>query len=204
MSTWDEQVKDFLQMGNIIEGEMPKVGGGVGIESLKKKSGNKCLFGKENKLKRTTLNFYETGGLFSTGDNCSIDAYFGIGEGCSVIVGDRVVFNGHATIKLAEKTRITIGNDSMFADGLHMTTTDWHSIIDVESGERLNPSKDITIGDRVWVAEDVRILKGVTIGHDSIIGAGSVVTKNVPNNVIVAGNPARIIKTGITWKKELI
>lgn len=114
------------------------------------------------------------------------------------------VFNGHAVVKLSEQTNVTIGKDCLFASGLYMTTTDWHSIIDIESGKRINPSKSISIGDHVWLAEDVKILKGAMIGHDSIIGAGSVVTGYIPSNVVAVGVPARIIKTGVTWKRELI
>ncbi len=57
------------------------------------------------------------------------------------------------------------------------------------------------IGNHVWIGENALILKGVKIGDNSIVGAGSVVTKDVPNNSIVAGNPARIIKNNINWER---
>ena len=55
-------------------------------------------------------------------------------------------------------------------------------------------SKPVNIGDRVWIAADVKIVQGVTIGNDSIIGAGSIVTHDIPANVIAAGNPCRVIR----------
>lgn len=58
-------------------------------------------------------------------------------------------------------------------------------------------SKPIIIGENVWIGENVRICKGVSIGNNAVIGACSVVTKDVPENAIAAGNPAKIVKTDI-------
>ncbi len=66
---------------------------------------------------------------------------------------------------------------------------------------RHSDSKPIIIGENVWVGEDVRICKGVTIGDNAVIAACSVVTKDVPPNSIAAGNPAKIVKTDIHIKK---
>jgi acetyltransferase-like isoleucine patch superfamily enzyme len=55
-------------------------------------------------------------------------------------------------------------------------------------------SKPTKIGDRVWIGANVTILKGVTIGNDAVVGAGSVVTKDVPERAIAVGNPAKVIK----------
>lgn len=60
---------------------------------------------------------------------------------------------------------------------------------------------DVKIGERCFIAVGAMILPGVTIGNEVIVGAGSVVTKDIPSNVIVAGNPARIIKTGISMSE---
>lgn len=61
-------------------------------------------------------------------------------------------------------------------------------------------SKPIKIGNHVWIGLRAIILKGVTIGNDSIIGAGAVVTKDVPPNCLVVGTPAKIIRRNINWK----
>jgi acetyltransferase-like isoleucine patch superfamily enzyme len=84
-----------------------------------------------------------------------------------------------------------------------MRTGDSHSIIDTKSGKKVNFAKNISIGDHVWVAGHSIILKGVCILDDSIVAAGSVVTKSADEKrVILAGNPARIVKRGITWSGE--
>ena len=62
-----------------------------------------------------------------------------------------------------------------------------------------NHPKDIILGNHVWIGKNATILKGVTIGHDSIIAMGSVVTKSCEPNSIRAGNPAKVVKTDITW-----
>jgi len=92
-------------------------------------------------------------------------------------------------VVIAAKKRIYIGNKTLIGDQTLILDSNWHGIDgnNVESGA-------VEIGDHVWIGERVIILKGVTIGDDSIIGAGSVVTKDVSKNVIVAGNPAKYIR----------
>ena len=63
-------------------------------------------------------------------------------------------------------------------------------------------AKPVTIGDNVWIGYRAMILKGVTIGNNSVVAANSVVTKDIPANCIVAGNPAKIIRTNINWRSK--
>jgi acetyltransferase-like isoleucine patch superfamily enzyme len=87
----------------------------------------------------------------------------------------------------------------MFAHGIDIRSGDSHSIIDLASNQRLNYAQDINIGNHVWIAAKGHVLKGVSIGSNSIVGAGSIVTKDVPENCIVAGVPAQVKKTKVTW-----
>ncbi len=83
----------------------------------------------------------------------------------------------------------------MFGPGSKIVDNDSHRVsIDVEERRKLPNSAPILIEENVWVGMNSLILKGVTIGKNSIVAAHSVVTKHVPENVLVAGNPAKIIK----------
>ena len=120
----------------------------------------------------------------------------------TISVGNRVFFSG--TIVAAKQ--IEIGDDVMISWGVTITDHNSHSLI---SSERLQDVLDWKIGkkdwsnvkmspvkicDKVWIGFNSIILKGVTIGEGSIVGAGSVVTKSVPPWTIVGGNPARVIR----------
>lgn len=82
----------------------------------------------------------------------------------------------------------------MFSKGIHIATTDSHSIIDIESGNRTNPAQDIIIGNHVWLGYCANVNKGVSIGDNVVVAGHSVVTKSIPANSIVAGVSARIVK----------
>ncbi|WP_434640817.1 DapH/DapD/GlmU-related protein [Thermoanaerobacterium thermosaccharolyticum] len=75
--------------------------------------------------------------------------------------------------------------------------TDFHYVI--ENGNKKINTDDIIIGDHVWIGSNVSILKGVRIENNSIIAANTVVTKDIPQNCLVAGNPAKIVKENISW-----
>lgn len=94
-------------------------------------------------------------------------------------------------VRISAASEITIGDNSMLASGVYITDSDWHGIYDrVSVGETL----PVTIASNVWIGDSSIICKGVTIGENSIVGAGSVVTKDIPPNVIAAGNPAKPVK----------
>nr|WP_247877017.1 hypothetical protein [Azospirillum brasilense] len=79
-----------------------------------------------------------------------------------------------------------------------------HSIIDCASGQRINPARDIIISKKVWIGFRSIVLKGAQIGEGSIIGASAIVSGNIPAYCSAAGNPARVIREGVTWDKALL
>lgn len=123
-------------------------------------------------------------------------------DDCFFQVGDASQIHRGFQIAVAEPRRkVLIGAGCLFSWSVRMRTTDSHSIWDLKTNERINRGRDIILGDNVWVGEAVQILKGSHIQHDSVVGAGSVVTgKTFPPNVVIAGNPAKVVKSGIYWK----
>ena len=107
-------------------------------------------------------------------------------------------------IAVTENSKVIIGEDCMFANDIDIRTGDSHSVIDTQTGERLNYAGDVVISRHVWIAPHTVVLKGVNIGENSIIATGAVVTKSCEPGVIMGGNPAKAIKTGVSWKRERV
>jgi acetyltransferase-like isoleucine patch superfamily enzyme len=146
------------------------------------------------------------------GSDCEVR----IGEGC-ILGGQivlkasraRVVIGARTTsmsvlISMHEAGTITLGEDCMLSAQINMDVSDMHSILDLETGQRLNPARDITIGDHVWIGHGVYVSRGTTIGSGSVIGAKSLARGEIPANVVAAGVPARVIRTGIRWVRERV
>jgi acetyltransferase-like isoleucine patch superfamily enzyme len=125
------------------------------------------------------------------------------GDNCLISLGEDTVVAGAALQVVESDRKIIIGQDCMFSIGIHVWTSDFHSIVDLSTGHRINESKDVLIGNHVWVGEGSLILKGATLEDGSIVAARSVVTGNVPKNTIVGGCPAKIIKQNVDWKRSL-
>ena len=107
-----------------------------------------------------------------------------------VTIGDHVLINPGARIVSAEA--IEIGSNCMLAMHCHLSDADWH-----DTHHRIYaPGKTaaIKLGSNVWLGDSVKVLKGVTIGDNTIVGAGAVVTKDLPANVMAGGNPARVLQ----------
>lgn len=106
--------------------------------------------------------------------------------GARIIIGKNCGLSG-VTIRCFRQ--ISIGNNVRIGANSIIMDGDAH-----QDDSRTSESKSVFISDNVWVGANVTILKGVTIGENSLIGIGSVVTKSIPANVVAAGNPCRIIR----------
>jgi acetyltransferase-like isoleucine patch superfamily enzyme len=95
---------------------------------------------------------------------------------------------------------IRIGNDCLLA-AVKFRTSDSHVIRDVATGEILNPPGNIDVEDRVWLAEDVLLLRNAHVGSGSAVGARSIVNREIPPNSLAVGAPARVVREGISWEE---
>lgn len=122
-------------------------------------------------------------------------------RGQHIRIGEDTTVEG-AYLLVDEAASIDIGRDCMLSTDILIRTGDKHSILDMHNGERLNPSRPISIGDRVWIGRDVQVLKGTVLLPESVVGACSVVSRAFgEGNCVVAGVPARIVKQGIRWDR---
>jgi len=134
-------------------------------------------------------------GAFTTfGENCYANFNFTVLDICPVTIGDNVFF----------------GPNCMLATPVHPFRYQERNIKYKEDGTAYDDeyAKPITIGSNCWLASNVVVIGGVTIGEGCVIGAGSVVTRDIPANSLAAGNPCRVIreitkKDSIKYKKEL-
>ena len=93
-------------------------------------------------------------------------------------------------------------NDLGISSEIVIRTGDSHSVLN-ESGERINPAKDVVIGNHVWIGHRVLITKGVSIPENSIVGTGAILTKAIDKcGVVIAGVPAKIVKENINWNSK--
>lgn len=150
----------------------------------------------------------------SAGDRCSLviegilamhnQLFITMGNDAHLHISSGQMMGGVVSINLHEPSFIAIGKDCLWANAT-LQTSDCHSILSVESDERLNKAEDIILGDRVWLAQDALVLKGATVGNDVVIGARSVVASgSYPSNSVLAGVPARVVKTGTYWRHEIV
>lgn len=111
-----------------------------------------------------------------------------VSPGARIEIGADSLVNG---VMLHAKSEITIGPHARLGFGARLLDADLHDL-DAETPERVAP---IRLGDRVWIGADAIVLRGVTIGDDTVVGAGSIVTRDLPPRVFAAGNPARIVRS---------
>lgn len=93
----------------------------------------------------------------------------------------------------------TVGHGCLFSEGIHIRTSDHHSIIDLASRESINPPADVVIEDHVWVGERCTINKGVTIGQGAILASGVIVSRDVPRKQLWGGVPAKMLRSNVSW-----
>ena len=132
-------------------------------------------------------------GVTSSANFYSHYAYLEVrNENSEIIIGNNVAINNNFSAVAFSK--IIIGNEVLIGINCSITDTDGHNLASNMRRDHDVSCYPVHIKNNVFLGSNVTVLKGVTIGENSVIGSNSVVTKDIPNNVIAAGNPAVVIK----------
>lgn len=141
------------------------------------------------------------GGVIEIGERCLFhDQHIRLFASGSVSIGSGCAFNGHSVIHMHESGNVSMGRDCLIAGAVSLSTSHVHKIIDIATGERINMPGDIHVGDHVWLSSEVNLWAGANVGHDCVVGKGTYVSGSFPPHSIIAGGPAKIIRSGVTWE----
>ncbi|WP_117169601.1 sugar O-acetyltransferase [Paraliobacillus sediminis] len=129
--------------------------------------------------------------LGSTGENIYMEPNIRFDYGYNTHVGKNFYANFDCTI--LDVCEVRFGDNCMLAPGVQIYTAT-HPLNPTERNSGKEYAKPITIGNNVWIGGSAIINPGVTVGNNAVIASGAVVTKDVPDNVVVGGNPAKVLK----------
>jgi maltose O-acetyltransferase len=127
----------------------------------------------------------------SVGQHVVIEPPFFCSYGCNTYFGDYVYLNYLCVI--LDNNEVWIGNHVMMGPGVQIYTAA-HDLRAEPRIRGIEVAKPIAIDDNVWIGGSAILMPGVKVGRNAVVGAGAVVTKDVPPNTVVAGNPARVIR----------
>ena len=174
---------------------------------------NSRIVVQDGTLQLGARNLLLAGAYDVTKDNCRINLYQSvmhtIGDvtfypGCRIVVanGTLIVRNGtiiNAPACIFVRRKVEIGEHCIIARNVTIMDSDWHGLA-VGDEKPKETIKEVIIKDHCWIGANAAILKGVTVGEGAMVGANSVVTKDVEPRTMVAGNPARVIKRNVVWE----
>lgn len=199
----------------------------IGLK-IKKLNGGGCFVSKNSLFRKSKITVKGKGSLVKIGNCCrfrnTVIEVFGnnstveiedsvmVYEKCYIsIKGDNChcVICGKTTIGSAKffleesNTEIHVGADCMLGRDVCLQTTDFHSVVDATTGERINYPESVTVSNHVWLGYGVTLGKGVVVSDNSVVGEHAFVNKKFTHpNLCLAGIPAKIIKESINWSRE--
>lgn len=125
------------------------------------------------------------------------------GDNNTVVIGKGCYMNNNTNITCTEGHCLIIGNACLFSTDINIQVGDGHPIFN-EAGVRTNETKDITIGDNVWIGKRATLLKGSKIPNGCIVATGAIITKEFDKeNCVIAGIPGKIVKENAFWSKKI-
>jgi len=159
------------------------------------------------KFKNTTIhlnndnNFFEIQSSKYTIQYCWI---YSSSKNGKLSIGKNLYLAGGQIVLGQEANAImNIGDDCLFSSGIIIRTSDSHTLIDLETKAPINPPKNVTIENHVWLSEGVKVLKGSYISEGSTVAAGAIITKEfMQKNVVLGGMPAQILRENTSWDRQ--
>jgi acetyltransferase-like isoleucine patch superfamily enzyme len=163
--------------------------------------GNKLFIESDATLAKLFIDFKGQNAEIFIGGATSARLAIRLGSNSKITIGRGLSTTDAVYMTAFEASSITLGRDCMFAGGVQIRADDAHPIFDIETSVRINFSKPIMVGDHVWLGEGSVILNGSEIGSGSVVGMRSVVKCKAPNNCVLAGVPARVLRENIAWER---
>lgn len=139
--------------------------------------------GERRQLLRSLFARFGEGSIIHSPFHCDFGAQISIGEG----------FVGNFNLTILDEAPVTIGDHVYIGPNVGIYTVA-HALLPAQRNAGIMRSQPVTIGDNVWIGGSTVILQGVTIGPGTVIGAGSVVTHDIPAGVVAYGNPCRVVR----------
>lgn len=167
----------------------------------------KIQLGDNTSLLGGVLQFFDDSKLI-IGKNVRVNNFKRIRlfRGSEIVMGDDTSFAGGLAVDVHAFGKLYIGKDCMFSWDIELLIGDGHSIYDVQTGDVINdPCINFctcAIGDHVWIGGECCIMAGAHIRTGTVVGYKSTVNKAFPNNVILAGIPAKIVRENVTWGRH--
>lgn len=172
------------------------------LHAVVKNNNNKIYIGDNTILSDCFIDIKGDNNIIRIGKNCRIGKteFWINGNNCTIELNDEIYIRSSHIACGNNNNSIEIGNNCLIAYNVEIRNNDSHKIYDLHSKELINSPKDICIEDKVWIGGNSTIMKGVVVSRGSVIGGGSIVTKNVEAHSIYAGVPAKKIKSNIYWE----
>lgn len=187
-----------------------KIGDNFSAENMRIQINSDCKveIGNNVTTSGSLWNFYDNA-TCSIGDNCRFrdKGFLSVTPFAKITIGSGFSVEFDYIMIALPYSEIRFGEDCMMSRRVSVQSNDGHDIFDVKTGQNTNATvelskaKKIVIGNHVWIGQDAALLYNTDIGDGSIIGAKSLVKNKFPNNCVVGGNPARLLKTDVAWSR---
>lgn len=196
----------FWKKGLIVSGARNVLLKGISVSNHGE--GNSLHVGEMTTIKKCKICISGSNNIIYIGAECSLCGtnFYIEGDNNKIHISDRTTTTNNVDLCTIEGTELFVGKDCMLSSQIYISTGDGHSVCDAKCLRRTNESRSIKIGNHVWIGTQVIVGKGVHIGDNSIVAAGSVCTSSIENqaNVIVGGNPAHVVRRNVNWLRERI